>query len=116
MPRKLTSAGVKTRCLASISWYVENGNHLKAKLAMKAEIRELAREVAHWCLNGESKARLFLRPMEAELVQRYGPHLGRQLYWDFVDVFWLQTWSDSVVFASVRNGVGGFAPEYHAQG
>ena len=116
MSRKLTSDEVKNRCLASICVCVENGNQLMAKMTMKAEIRELAREVARWCLNGESKARLFLRPMEGELVRRFGPHLGRQLYWDFVEVFWLQTWSDSLLFPSVRSRASGFSAEYHVPG
>jgi hypothetical protein len=82
------------RCLAAALFCIELGNDRRANDLMKAEFREVAREVSHWQLSGETKACLFLAPMEEELVSRHGQDLGRMLYVDFVDAFWIQAWID----------------------
>jgi hypothetical protein len=84
---------VTNRCLASLSRCFKQGHDEPAVDQMKAEIRLIARDVANWHLSGEAKARIFLRPMEEVLVNHYGSHVGRRLYWDFVDAFWLPSWS-----------------------
>jgi hypothetical protein len=95
MPTTLTSGNVGNRCLAVMSRSVQEGNTPEATLAMRSEILEIAREASHWNLGCETKARLLLRPMEEALVDRYGSHLGRRLYWDFVEGFWITSFSGS---------------------
>ena len=74
---------------------------------MKAEFRELAKEVSHWQLTGDIKADLFLLPMEEELLSRHGDLIGRRLYWDFVDAFWIQTWTEIPLdFSQMERAVG----------
>ncbi len=77
------------RCLAAAIRCVTDGNDQRAKLAMKARFREIAREVSRWQLSGEAKAKQFVRPLEEELVNRFGSLIGRRLYWEFFDAFWL---------------------------
>jgi hypothetical protein len=93
MPSPLCISEISTRCLAAVARCFKNGNSPQSVEIMKAEVREVAREVARWRLSGEAKARIFLRPMEEVLVNQYGAHNGRRLYWDFFDAFWLQSWS-----------------------
>ena len=85
---------VVERCLGAASNCVEMGHDRGAIEIMNQEFREVAREVAHWGLNGETKATLFLIPMEVELNLRHGDQLGRRLYREFISAFWLQTWSE----------------------
>jgi hypothetical protein len=111
----ITIASVTVHCMASVSRCVQEGVDHHSIAIMKAEIRRVAREVSRWRLSGEAKARLFLRPMENQLVCEYGSHFGRRLYWDFIDAFWLQSWSDSDLVDSARGSASGFSPEYHTQ-
>ena len=92
-PGKQSTGEVMARFLVAAGLCVKDGNNRRANVLMKALFRDIAREVAAWRLSGEAKVKLFLRPMEEELVHRYGAILGRRLYWDFVDAFWLQSWS-----------------------
>ncbi len=93
MPNPLLISEVTTRNFAALSRCFKDGNNTASVQIMKAEIRQIAREVAHWQLSGETKARIFLKPIEKVLVDHYGSHVGRRLYWDYVDAFWLQSWS-----------------------
>jgi hypothetical protein len=90
---KTTTDEVFRGCLESLIRCVRDASNPRANEVMKSEIRNIARKVSLWELSGEEKARVFLRPMEVELVRRYGSHFGRRLYWDFFDAFWLQSWS-----------------------
>ncbi len=87
-------ARVVDRCLAITARCVENGNDRQANELMKSRLSEIAREVSHWQLSGEIKARYILRPLEEQLVDRFGSVLGQRLCWDFLDAFWLQSWID----------------------
>jgi hypothetical protein len=80
-------------CFNSLARCCKQGNDARAVFLMKDEIRQIARGIAQYRLSGEAKARLFLKPMETALVKHYGAHVGRRLYWSFVDAFWLQSWS-----------------------
>ncbi len=93
MPSPLLISEVTTRTPAALSRCFKDGNDSRAVMIMKAEIRQIAREIASWQLSGEAKARIFLKPMEEMLVNHYGSHVGRKLYWAYVDAFWLQSWS-----------------------
>jgi hypothetical protein len=97
MSHPLFISEVTSRSLAAASRCFKQGNTLQAVEAMKDEVREIARDVARWHLSGEAKARVFLRPLEEVLVNHYGSHNGRRLYWDFVDAFWLQSWSETLL-------------------
>jgi hypothetical protein len=97
MPIKLAIIDVIPRCLAATCRCLGEENNPQADLAMKDEFRAIAREVSRWQLSGESKARHFLRPMEKELVNRYGATIGRRLYWDFVEAFWIQSWTSEPI-------------------
>jgi hypothetical protein len=94
MLEPITTSKVIERCLAAASCCVELGNDREANASMKAEFREVAREVSYWQLSGETKASLFLDRMEHELLYRHGQVVGRRLYVDFIDAFWIQTWID----------------------
>jgi hypothetical protein len=100
MSTRMTTIDVIARCLAAASLCVKDGNNRRANVFMKGEFREMAREVSRWELGGEAKASLLLHPMEKELVSRYGSLLGRRLYWDFVDAFWLQSWTNEPLIPS----------------
>jgi hypothetical protein len=91
---KSMTAHMIDRCLAAASHCIEHGNDGQAIDLMKAKFQEAAREVSLWELGGIKKAGLFLRPMEKALVKRHGPLVGREIYWDFVDSFWIQSWTD----------------------
>jgi hypothetical protein len=93
MIENIAQTAVIERCLAAASHCMQLGNDRRANAWMKAEFREVAREVAHLRLSGETKVGLFLLPMEEELVNHHGLEIGRRLYTDFVDAFWIQTWT-----------------------
>jgi hypothetical protein len=97
MPHPLLVSDITSRSLASVTRCFKSGNTPKSIEVMKAEVRQIAREVALWQLSGEVKARIFLRPMEELLVNHYGAHNGRRLYWSFFDGFWLQSWSETLL-------------------
>ena len=95
MPSPVLITDVTNRCLAAAARCVKAGNGPEAVQAMKAELRLIAMDVAQWQLTGEAKARVLLRPLEQKLVNEYGAHQGRRLYWDQLDAFWIQSWSTS---------------------
>ncbi len=103
------------RCLAVAEICIELGNDCRANALMKAEFREIAREVSHWQLSGEMKADLFLVPMEEELTQRHGPEIGRTLYSDFIDAFWLQTWTEIPLDLERLARSQGWMTDWHQQ-
>lgn len=94
MFQTIISEAVIDRCLAAASFYLEYGNDRRANALMKEEFREIAREVARLELSGETKVDLFLLPMREELVNRHGQQVGRMIFSDFVDAFWIQSWTD----------------------
>jgi hypothetical protein len=112
----MITGDVKARCLAVISRSVKEGNTVRANLVMKAEIHKIAREVSHWQLGGEAKARHLLRPMEEVLVSRHGSQVGRRLYWDFVEAFWLASFPDSSVARSEQGQPASRVFEWEMQG
>ncbi len=93
MPNPLFISEATARCFEAVARCFQEGNQPEAVEAMKAEVRLIARDVARWRLGGEAKAKLFLKPMEETLVNHYGAHVGRRLYWDYLEAFWLQSWS-----------------------
>jgi hypothetical protein len=95
MSHPLFISEVTAKSLSAASRCFKEGSTSQAIEVMKDEVRLIAREVARWQLSGEAKARIFLRPLETVLVNHYGSHNGRRLYWDFVDAFWLQSWSET---------------------
>jgi hypothetical protein len=93
MPVLLDVTNVVDFCMSSASACIESGNSRQANDLMRAELGEIARQVARWEMSGENKALLFFRPMEKRLLNRYGPSIGRNLFLDFIDAFWLQSWT-----------------------
>jgi hypothetical protein len=87
-------ANVVDSCMNSASACIESGNGRQAIELMRAELGEIARQVALWKMSGENKASLFFRPMEERLLDLYGPSIGRNLFQDFIDAFWLQSWTE----------------------
>jgi hypothetical protein len=79
--------------MASASACIASGNDHHANDLMKAELGEIAREVALWEMSGEMKAQLYFGPMEQRLLDHFGLSVGRDLFRDFVDAFWLQSWT-----------------------
>jgi hypothetical protein len=94
MTEQIARSEVIDRCLAAALCCVEVGNDRRANDLMKAEFRAVARDVSQWQLSSETKVELFLLPMEEELVLRHGLQVGRKLFSDFIDAFWVQTWTD----------------------
>jgi hypothetical protein len=111
MPNPLMINEATRRCLESLSRCFKDGNTARSVEVMKSEVREVAREIAQWQLSGEAKARVFLRPMEDILVNQYGSHNGRRLYWDYFDAFWLQSWSTDTLVPSEAESTVEPAPE-----
>jgi hypothetical protein len=93
-PTKSMIVHILDLCLEAASVCVEHGNDAPANQVMKSKFSNAARNVSQWNLGGIRKAGLFLRPMERSLVKRFGPLVGRELYWDFVESFWIQSWTD----------------------
>lgn len=71
------------RCVAGLVFYVNSGKTPKTKAMMVAEARAVAALVAGWGLSDDR----ILRPVEAELVARYGPETRAGLHAEFVKAF-----------------------------
>lgn len=90
----LTIVDVVDVCIALACDCVERGNDHQANQIMRLGFAKIAQYVSLWQMSGDLKAILFLRPMERRLIHLYGPTIGGSLWLDFVDSFWLQSWTD----------------------
>jgi hypothetical protein len=75
------------RCVSCMVFYVNSGKTRQSKGLMTAEIQAAARLVAQWGLIGKTAEDSFLRPVDAELVARYGLVDGRKLSGEFAEAF-----------------------------
>lgn len=71
-------------CLVSC---VNSGKTLPAKWALTAEVRAAARLVARWGWTDAAIEASLLRPVEAEMIARFGPVAGLKLSEEFAGVF-----------------------------
>jgi hypothetical protein len=75
------------RCVATLVYYQNLPQNRHALILLKAELRATASGVAELGLGAPQVAQRLLRPVEAELVSRYGPEHGGLLAAEFVRAF-----------------------------
>jgi len=75
------------RCVGIAVIYHNCGRTPKAEALMAAEVQALAGAVGGWGLSGEVTEEVFLRPVEGELIARYGPESGGRLNAEVVAAF-----------------------------
>lgn len=90
------------RCVSSLVFYVNSGQTRQAQDARAADARAAARLVTRWGMSDRDTAEALLRPVEAEMVARYGRAEGRRLSGEFAATFTRSAGADPV-------GVGGDA-------
>lgn len=73
--------------VSCLVFYVNSGKTRDVKGAMIAEIQATATLVKSWGLSDKAGADLLLRPVQAELVVRYGSAEGRELFKEFAEAF-----------------------------
>ena len=75
------------RCVGIMVFYVNSRETRPAKGLMIAEVRAVAGLVKRWGLSGQATADSVLRPVEAELLARYGREAAGRLNAEFVEAF-----------------------------
>jgi hypothetical protein len=90
----LTVHDVVDYCMALAADCVKRGNGRQANRLMNVEFAKVARQVSLWQMSSDLKVVLFLNPMERRLLSVHGPALGRRLWLDFVESFWLQSFTE----------------------
>jgi hypothetical protein len=66
--------------------YLDHGNGIASAVAVN-EIHDVAASVGAWDLTAPRVRERFLRPVEAELIARYGPREGARLNREFLREF-----------------------------
>lgn len=78
------------RCVSTMVFY-HNGDRTGAdREPMSSEVRLIAGFVAEWDLDADETEGLIIRPVEAELIARYGREIGPRLVREFADAFGLR--------------------------
>ena len=75
------------RCVATMVLYHNEKRTRHTTIMMTAEVRATAAGVSELDLGHDQADKRVIRPVEGELVARYGPDTGRKLYNDFVKAF-----------------------------
>jgi hypothetical protein len=75
------------RCVAIMVNYYNSGPRERATREMMAEIRTVAEAVGKFSLPQGDVVENILRPVEAELVVRYGHELGTRMNKHFISAF-----------------------------
>jgi hypothetical protein len=75
------------RCVSAMVFYHDAVRSSEVARRACGEIRAIVGEVARWSVAGEEVYRSILRPVEDELIRRYGHELGLRLGRWFIDEF-----------------------------
>jgi len=75
------------RCVSTIVYYFKSENTRAMAQRMAAEVRMIADSVGELGLGKSDVEEYVTRPLEAELVGRYGDELGGRLFGDFIATF-----------------------------
>ena len=75
------------KCVGIMVFYVNSRETRQAKTLMMAEVQAVAGLVKKWGLGGQATADSVFRPVEAELLARYGREEAGRLNAEFVGAF-----------------------------
>jgi hypothetical protein len=76
-----------SRCVSAMIFYHDASRSGEVVRWVVAEIRAIANEVAGWGIDGEETYRSILRPVEDDLILRFGHEVGPRLSHKFIDDF-----------------------------
>jgi hypothetical protein len=88
------------RCVGIMVFYVNSQKTRPAKALMIAEVQAVAGLVKKWGLSGQAMDDSVFRPVEAELLARYGREEARKLNTEFVEAFGKTTEPAPILFPS----------------
>ncbi|WP_435011835.1 hypothetical protein P12x_006069 (plasmid) [Tundrisphaera lichenicola] len=76
-----------SRCVSTMVFYHDSVRSCEVVRWVLQEIREIAREVSDRGLDGDEAYRCILRPVEDDLIRRYGYEVGPRISGRFIDEF-----------------------------
>lgn len=76
-----------SRCVSTMVFYHDSVRSCEVVRWVLQEVRDIAVEVADLGLEGEEAYQLILRPVEDDLIRRYGHEVGPRISGRFIDEF-----------------------------
>lgn len=76
-----------SRCVSTMVFYHDSVRSCEVVRWVLQEVRDIAGEVADWGLEGNEAYQYILRPVEDDLIRRYGYEVGPRISGCFIDEF-----------------------------